>query len=171
MTEFKQNIGAVVELMYPGQVRLVDLSDGVGPRVDQWEVEGVEPPADLEKFYNENKGLLLVKLQQDLREFRAELLTRTDWTQLSDAPIAPELKVQYSAYRQALRDVSKQPGFPNGLVVWPTVPGFVGLASDLSPLSGEKDKDRADDVVKAQRLGEAVPKTVEEEKLAAAEVI
>ena len=171
MTEFKQNIGALVEFLYLGKVKLMDRSDGVGPQIYKWDVEGVEPPEDLEKFYNDNKGLLVVKLQQDLRAFRAELLSRTDWTQLADAPMSQELKAEYGAYREALRDVSKQPGFPNGLVVWPDVPGFVGLESDLSPLSGEKDKDRADDVVKAQRLGEAVPKTVEEEKLAAAEVI
>lgn len=171
MTEYKQNIGALVEFLYPGKVKLIDRGDGVGPQIGRWDVELVEPPADLEKFYTDNKGLLVVKLQQDLRAFRAELLSRTDWTQLADAPLDSELKVQYGTYRQALRDVSKQPGFPNGLVVWPDVPGFVGVVEDLSPLSNTKDKARADDVVKAQRLGEAVPKTVEEETLAAAEVL
>lgn len=169
MDEFNNNIGALVQVLYGNKVQLMDLGEGIV--IGRWDVQGEPRPTDLKAFYEKNKSILLVDLQQKLRDFRSELLTRTDWTQLPDAPITVELKAQYGTYRKALRDVSKQASFPDGLVVWPAVPGFVGLDADLSPLSGDKDKERADDVVKAQRLGEAVPKTLDEEKILAAEKI
>ncbi|MBU1229235.1 MAG: phage tail assembly chaperone [Proteobacteria bacterium] len=43
-----------------------------------------------------------------------------DWTQLPDAPLSAEGKAAWAAYRQALRDVPEQAGFP--LVEWPLAP-------------------------------------------------
>ena len=54
-----------------------------------------------------------------LRKRRNELLQQSDWTQLPDVPI--ETREQWAAYRQALRDVTQQPGFPND-VEWPEPP-------------------------------------------------
>lgn len=53
------------------------------------------------------------------RQQRDQLLAATDWTQLSDVPQA--IKDKYAAYRQALRDVPQQPGFPNN-IQWPVKP-------------------------------------------------
>ena len=50
---------------------------------------------------------------------RDRRLTESDWTQLPDIPDATKLKWQ--AYRQALRDVTAQPGFPER-IEWPTPP-------------------------------------------------
>ena len=47
------------------------------------------------------------------------LLTRSDWTQLPDVP--SETKEAWAAYRQALRDITKQTGYPYE-INWPTVP-------------------------------------------------
>ena len=55
-------------------------------------------------------------------QIRAERNTKlgaTDWTQAADAP--QSVKDIYAPYRQALRDVPTQSGFPNQ-VVWPTSP-------------------------------------------------
>jgi hypothetical protein len=54
---------------------------------------------------------------------RNRLLAESDWTQLSDARAAMgEAKAaEWDAYRQALRDVQEQEGFPEN-VVWPTKP-------------------------------------------------
>ena len=49
---------------------------------------------------------------------RDELLQDTDWTMLADAPVD---QTAWATYRQALRDVSAQAGFPND-VVWPIKP-------------------------------------------------
>lgn len=50
---------------------------------------------------------------------RDELLAQTDWTQLPDVPDTTRTK--YQAYRQALRDVPQQSGFPTD-IDWPTKP-------------------------------------------------
>jgi hypothetical protein len=62
-------------------------------------------------------------------EQRAELiraerhtdLVKTDWTQLTDAPLTQTQKDNWALYRQQLRDLTKQPGFPL-TVNWPTKP-------------------------------------------------
>jgi hypothetical protein len=51
---------------------------------------------------------------------RDSLLTASDWTQASD--ISQATKDKWATYRQALRDVPQQDGFPN-TVVWPNQPG------------------------------------------------
>lgn len=53
------------------------------------------------------------------REARNRLLAETDWTQGEDVP--PAIKDTYTEYRQALRDVPEQDGFPNE-IIWPTKP-------------------------------------------------
>lgn len=48
-----------------------------------------------------------------LRRKRNELLRETDFTQNSDAPFRDEEKNTYAAYRQYLRELPSQRGFPN----------------------------------------------------------
>lgn len=48
---------------------------------------------------------------------RAALLAETDWMALSDRTLSPE----WATYRQALRDITTQAGFPEE-IVWPTKP-------------------------------------------------
>jgi len=55
----------------------------------------------------------------DIREERNAKLAATDWTQAADVP--QSVKDSYAPYRQALRDLPTQSGFPNQ-VVWPTQP-------------------------------------------------
>lgn len=54
-----------------------------------------------------------------VREERDRLLAETDWTQAADVP--QTTKDKWAPYRQALRDVPQQEGFPFN-VVWPTKP-------------------------------------------------
>lgn len=53
----------------------------------------------------------------NIRMVRDGQLQQTDWMALSDVTMSPEM----AAYRQSLRDVTAQPGFPFN-VVWPTKP-------------------------------------------------
>lgn len=53
------------------------------------------------------------------RSHRDGRLKETDWTQLPDVPEA--IRNAYTAYRQALRDVPEQEGFPDN-IIWPTKP-------------------------------------------------
>jgi len=52
------------------------------------------------------------------REQRDLLLQQSDWTQVPDAPVDA---ASWATYRQALRDVPSQSGFPDN-ITWPTKP-------------------------------------------------
>jgi hypothetical protein len=57
------------------------------------------------------------------RATRNTLLSGSDWTQLGDARAAIKTSADaWAKYRQALRDVPQQPGFPLD-IEWPVVPG------------------------------------------------
>lgn len=68
-------------------------------------------------------------LAAETRAQRDELLAETDWTQVLDAPIDAVGREAYRTYRQALRDVPEQAGFP-AEVVWPELPEAVKAAPD-----------------------------------------
>lgn len=53
-----------------------------------------------------------------VRAQRNQILSACDWTQLADAPVD---KTAWATYRQALRDIPSQPGFPWD-VQWPNQP-------------------------------------------------
>ena len=61
------------------------------------------------------------QLEQEVRNYRQDLLDASDWTQYKDSPMTPEGLVAWQEYRQALRDVTKQPGFPY-TVDYPAMP-------------------------------------------------
>lgn len=56
-----------------------------------------------------------------IRAQRAEKLKACDWTQVADAPVD---QAAWATYRQALRDITAQPGFPT-TVEWPHDPDWV----------------------------------------------
>lgn len=54
----------------------------------------------------------------EVREKRNKLLASSDWTQVVDAPVNKEM---WATYRQALRDITTQDGFPHN-VTFPESP-------------------------------------------------
>lgn len=54
-----------------------------------------------------------------IRSQRNALLTETDWTQNRDVP--ENISILWQPYRQQLRDITDQSGYPFN-VVWPTPP-------------------------------------------------
>lgn len=58
------------------------------------------------------------KRTKEARYERNKRLLSCDWTQVPDAPVD---QAAWKNYRQELRDVPKQPGFP-GTIVWPAPP-------------------------------------------------
>lgn len=52
---------------------------------------------------------------------RQELLQQSDWTQIPNNPLTVEKQEAWADYRQQLRDITLQPGYPNN-VIWPTPP-------------------------------------------------
>jgi hypothetical protein len=59
-----------------------------------------------------------IVLSSNVRTKRNKLLAESDWTQVADAPVD---QAAWATYRQELRDVPAQAGFPNA-VEWPTSP-------------------------------------------------
>jgi hypothetical protein len=62
--------------------------------------------------------LPLDQAEGNVRSKRDRLLEASDWTQVADAPVD---QAAWAAYRQELRDIPAQPGFPFS-VTWPTEP-------------------------------------------------
>lgn len=68
-----------------------------------------------------------------IRAKRDNLLGETDYYLMPDYPSNPQNLEELKAYRQALRDLPKQEGFPRD-VRWPDVPKFLCKDSELEPL-------------------------------------
>ena len=62
-----------------------------------------------------------VEALAQVRARRDELLSRSDWVALRAADRGEPVPPEWLAYRQALRDVTEQPGFPQD-VAWPEPP-------------------------------------------------
>jgi hypothetical protein len=58
------------------------------------------------------------ELAVEVRTQRDRLLAASDWTQVADAPVD---QAAWATYRQALRDIPQQSGFPEN-VEWPVDP-------------------------------------------------
>ena len=70
-----------------------------------------------EQLIAEHKAQQKETEAESMRQKRDEMLSRTDWMACSDIVMSDEWK----AYRQALRDVPQQSGFPE-TVEWPAKP-------------------------------------------------
>ncbi|MGA0588104.1 tail fiber assembly protein [Dyella sp. KRB-257] len=55
------------------------------------------------------------------RSTRDALISACDWTQIPDSPLTADQRTAWVAYRQALRDVPSQAGFPE-TIDWPIKP-------------------------------------------------
>jgi hypothetical protein len=56
-----------------------------------------------------------------ISEKRKKLLIDSDWTQLPNGPLTQQQQEAWAVYRQQLRDIPQQSGYPFN-VVWPTPP-------------------------------------------------
>ncbi len=79
------------------------------------ETEAAQTAIEQESVY---KAMKDAEQAKSVRESRKVKLSVSDWTQLKDAPVD---QVAWTAYRQALRDITTQGGFPWTLN-WPTEP-------------------------------------------------
>ena len=79
------------------------------------DTEPAQTAAEQEAAY---KAMKDAEQAKSVRATRGEKLKESDWTQVADAPVD---QAAWAAYRQALRDVTTQQGFP-WTVDWPTIP-------------------------------------------------
>ena len=75
---------------------------------------------NLESWLTKAKQAELDKLAKEVREKRNQLLAETDFYFLSDRELDSAKRGALEAYRQALRDITKQKGFPYE-IKWPEV--------------------------------------------------
>ena len=88
----------------------------LGPVFLDQVVDGVTTTAaEQETAY---KALKDAEQAKSVRATRDQKLAECDWTQVADAPVD---KAVWATYRQALRDVTTQTGFP-WTIEWPTQP-------------------------------------------------
>lgn len=57
----------------------------------------------------------------DVSSKRQRLLYASDWTQIPNGPLTTEQQAAWATYRQELRDITSQSGYPFN-VVWPIPP-------------------------------------------------
>lgn len=134
-TEVLDSLGADVVLEGPqatgGTVYQYSQRDGVeqidgkwytkyvlGPVFTDRPAEGDQPAqtaAEQEAAYKAQKNAEQAKSVRDQRNTK---LSESDWTQVADAPVD---KAVWATYRQALRDITTQEGFP-WTITWPDAP-------------------------------------------------
>lgn len=78
----------------------------------QWDIVDMTPEEILQKDLEKAE---MVRAERDW------LLMSSDYTQLPDPPLNSQQKQAYVLYRQTLRDITNQTGFPWD-VIWPTEP-------------------------------------------------
>lgn len=69
------------------------------------------------------QSALLGAEAMEQRSIRDHLLRSCDWTQITDSSVDSTTRQAFVVYRQALRDVPSQSGFPTD-IVWPTPPAL-----------------------------------------------
>jgi hypothetical protein len=79
------------------------------------ETEPAQTALEQETAYKATKDAEQAK---SVRQSRDDKLKECDWTQVADAPVD---KAVWATYRQALRDVTTQTGFP-WTITWPDAP-------------------------------------------------
>lgn len=87
--------------------------DGVEEIDGQWFTKYVAAEPDAE-----GKAAMDEEQAKKVRADRNQRLAECDWTQLPDAPVDQAI---WAVYRQELRDISSQEGFP-WTIIWPDKP-------------------------------------------------
>ena len=127
-TEVLEALGADVVLEGPqasgGTVYQYSQASGVEQIDGKWFTKYVLGPvftdgettaAEQETAY---KAIKDAEQASAVRKSRGDKLADSDWTQVADAPVD---KAIWATYRQALRDITTQSGFP-WTVTWPDAP-------------------------------------------------
>ncbi|WGS44228.1 phage tail assembly chaperone [Burkholderia sp. JSH-S8] len=95
------------------------------PFILQWSAEQIAQP-NVTDFYERAEELRPAYAAQRAKSRRDALLAQSDWTQMGHVPL--ETREMWEVYRQALRDVTEQEGFPFE-IAWPVRPGDEGLTT------------------------------------------
>lgn len=93
---------------------MVELLEPIGDAPSTWHKYHLET-----KQWIENKPI--DALITEIKNQRNTLLTESDWTQIPNNPLTVEQQAAWATYRQELRDIPEQSGYPFN-VVFPVAP-------------------------------------------------
>ena len=96
------------------------LSDSEGYR----QLRGDDLSWSIEKIPEKTKDELRKEAEEYVRAKRDNQLARTDFILMQDYPASEAQKREVTKYRQALRDIPQQAGFPEN-IEWPTAPAVL----------------------------------------------
>ena len=92
-------------------------------------IEEIEPVDDVQRFQIvANPEPTDDEIADQVRHKRDRLIAETDYLLCADYPVNEEDLKAVKAYRQALRDVPQQEGFPT-VVEWPQLPAILSRCS------------------------------------------
>jgi hypothetical protein len=114
--------GTVYQFSMPDGVEQVDgkwyTKHILGPVFTDQPATDTEPAKTAAEQEAEYKAMKDAEQAKSVRTSRSEKLKDSDWTQLADSTAD---KTAWAAYRQALRDITSQAGFP-WTIDWPEQP-------------------------------------------------
>jgi hypothetical protein len=115
----KFEVGQIFEDSYPPEAALWCNESG------KYFIEEIGKEGDKRRFQiKETPAPTQEELAERARRQRDALLAKTDYLLASDYPISEERLEEIKVYRQALRDVPAQEGFPE-TIVWPETPEWL----------------------------------------------
>lgn len=100
----------------PQHDHTVNLERSTEKQGEDWVEVWIETPATQEQIEQR-----IMASSNDVRMERNDLLTQTDWTQMPDVNMEESKKSEWRTYRQSLRDMTQQEGFPWN-ISWPVKP-------------------------------------------------
>lgn len=98
--------------------------DNTQYKVENGQIVAIPPKPGIYYYYDYTTSQWVYDEQENADAVinqRNYLLYQSDWTQIPNNPLTPQIQQEWAVYRQALRDIPQQPGFPAN-VVWPTPP-------------------------------------------------
>ena len=113
-SQFMVDNGCLPVNLFKYHDRMTQKLSQVAPYVENNEVFTVQ----VESLTEDEIASATSNKASQMRSSRNRLLAECDWTQISDATVD---KAIWATYRQELRDISSQAGFP-WEITWPTQP-------------------------------------------------
>jgi membrane-bound lytic murein transglycosylase B len=102
------------EAIYATHPNVASIDDTAGA----FDADGNAVVIDEDLVESKIPELIAERQAAQARSERDRLLSQSDWTQVTDAPVD---QAAWAEYRQALRDVPQQAGFPTE-IAWPVKP-------------------------------------------------
>jgi len=108
--------GFVISTSYSNiaQDSMIELPEFIGTAPSEWH-----------KYHFQSKQWIEDKpieaIESEIKAKRKQLLFDSDWTQIPNNPLTTAQQEAWATYRQELRDIPNQSGYPYN-VIWPTPP-------------------------------------------------